>query len=62
MYEMDQVLLGLSAMDELVNRMVQPRGATWLQSFINSVNTILSTIGTTSTFSRGQLSYVLFVV
>ena len=25
--------LGLSAMDELVNQMVQPRGATWQQGY-----------------------------
>ena len=28
-YQVDWVLLGLSAMDELVNQMVQPSGATW---------------------------------
>ena len=30
-YQVDWALLGLSAMDELVNQMVQPRGATWQQ-------------------------------
>ena len=42
-------------MNELVKQMVQPRGATWQQGFISSVNSILSTI---ENFPRGKLSYV----
>ena len=59
MYEVDQVLLRLSAMDELVNgttkrSCVAIPGFKVNLIFINSVNSILSTIGTTNTLPRGQ--------